>query len=148
METLELEANELNYGIATTKAEDIRESMWYQYPTNRINFDFLYPGCLAMLKQKDMTIIGVNHFNENCRILYNNTNSKNKLSKKEFMLKLKNEPDLIHNLMSLYKERIERCINKGKHFTDEDYKTIRFELFPAMYGGEVDCWKVIAEKIN
>lgn len=124
---------------------EITETMWYQHPTDRKNFEFLNVGQLTPLKRHGNTIISVNHLNEKYRILYNNSN-KNKLGIKRFMKKLNEEPDLKANLEALYCARIEKALNKDKEF--DDWKTVHLEFVPSWFGYDADCYKIVAEKVR
>lgn len=49
------------------------------------------------------------------------------------------------NLMQLYCNRIEDAINKGLPL--EQQRSVRFEYLPASLGYDVDCYKIVAERI-
>ena len=49
------------------------------------------------------------------------------------------------NLMQLYCNRIEDAINKGLPL--EQQISVRFEYLPASLGYDVDCYKIVAERI-
>lgn len=128
-----------------TEPVEITETMWYQHPTDRKNFEFLNIGQLTPLKRHNNTIISVKHLNEIYRKIYNNSN-KNKLGKTKFMEKLEKESDLKHNLEALYCRRIEEAINEGKEL--KDCKTVHLEFVPSWFGYDVDCYKIVAEKVK
>ena len=77
--------------------------------------------------------------------------------KKELKYKMENElynafkhiyntdDSLRSNLMHLYCDRIEDAINKGLPL--EQQRSIRFEYLPASLGYDVDCYKIVAERI-
>lgn len=130
--------------IEEVKEPVIAENMWYQRNReDRKNFEFLSLALLANLKRYGNTIINVNHFNKNCRTLYNNSN-KTKLNRKRFEQKIMDEPELYENLKHIYADRIAACLNKGKDL--EDHVDVRLEYLPAAYAGEVDCWKIVVDK--
>ena len=49
------------------------------------------------------------------------------------------------NLMQLYCNRIEDAINKGLPLDQQ--RSVRFEYLPASLGYDVDCYKIVAERI-
>lgn len=145
METQEfdLEPENIEEKIVT----EVSETSWYEFPrVDRDNFEFLSMGQLVPLQRYGNTIISVNRFIGKCRILYNNSNSKRKLSLKDFTKKYNAEPSLSHNLIMLYCDRIAKYLNKGKPF--EERVDVRFEFLPASLGYDRDCYKIIAERVK
>ena len=77
--------------------------------------------------------------------------------KKELKYKMENElynafkhiyntdDSLRSNLMHLYCDRIEKAINKDLPL--EQQRSVRFEYLPASLGYDVDCYKIVAERI-
>lgn len=78
--------------------------------------------------------------------------------KKELKSKMENElyksfkhiyntdDSLKSNLMHLYCDRIEKTINKGLPL--EEQRSVRFEYVPASLGYDVDCYRIVAEKVG
>lgn len=147
METQEIKNIEENDYVEeeVTEPVEITETMWYQHPTDRKNFEFLNVGQLTPLKRWGNTIISVDHLIEKYRMMYNNSN-KNKLGPTAFNKKLAKESDLRNNLEMLYLNRIEQAINKGKKL--EDHVDVHLEFLPASLGFDVDCYKIIAKKVE
>lgn len=128
-----------------TEPVEITETMWYQHRTDKKNFEFLNMGQLTPLKRHNNTIISVKHLNEIYRKMYNNSN-KNKLGIKKFMNKLNEDGSLRHNLEMLYCERVEKAINEGEKL--ENCRTVHLEFLPSWFGYDVDCYKIVAEKVR
>lgn len=145
METLEFDLENDNYEEEIVK--NVSETTWYEIErVDRDNFNFLNMGQLIPLKRHGNTIISVNRFIGKCRILYNNSNSKNKLNLKDFKKKFETEESLRNNLIMLFCNRIEKCLNKGLPL--DECKTVRFEFLPAKLGFDKDCYKIVAERVN
>lgn len=66
---------------------------------------------------------------------------------KMFKQMLVNDPSLKKNLDILYKERIEKFLNKNVQYCDECY-VVSFEYMPAELGFDVDCYKIVATKVK
>ena len=64
---------------------------------------------------------------------------------KEFKHIYNTDVSLRYNLMQLYCTRIEDAINKGLPL--EQQRSVRFEYLPASLGYDVDCYKIVAERI-
>ena len=66
---------------------------------------------------------------------------------KMFNQMLVDDPTLKNNLDMLYKDRIEKCLNKNVQYFDECY-VVSFEFMPANLGFDVDCYKIVATKVK
>lgn len=114
----------------------IPETMWYQYETDRQNFEFLNIGQLTPLKgPHHNTIISVENYIKKCKILYTNTNKDTfgkrcKDKKKEIIESLK--LSLLKQASPAYVEKY----MKSKEFEDivnEKWEKATYKMFRQIY---------------